>query len=513
MAYQARLDAVHQTSVSSFRTFKTLPLSYRLQQLKRLKRALELNKDEMNAALMTDLGRSRMGSRLAETDLVVDMCQHAIKHVSTWMKGEQRQTSPLFITASAEVLPQPYGAGLIIGSWNFPFDVTFGPVIDAIAAGNTLVIKPSELSPTCSDLIEKIVSSSLDKDCYQTVQGGPDVISYLLTKRWDVICFTGSAEKGRLVSKAAAANLTPVILELGGKNPVIVDETADIRNAVLRVAQGRYLNAGQLCLSPEYVLVHTSIEKTFTTSLLDTIRSFFGPDPKQSPDLGRLINESATRRAVKLMQNHGGETLIGGEGSIEERYIAPTVIRNPALDSPLMQEENFAPILTILTYTDFAECVEFINNRPKPLGVYYFGTDRKHWDMLKYTSFAGALLQNECGFHFGVPDLPFGGVGESGMGRTHGKAGFLAFSNTKAVFRNDTVNMYPISLRYPPYTAQGEKTLFRVKTLLSCLVGIMRCGAMRWVCRHWVKLVLLVLWVMEPRYGLAAGVWKLMGVS
>jgi aldehyde dehydrogenase (NAD+) len=507
MAYQAALDEVHEKAVTAFRSFKTLPLDYRLAQLRRLRRALEALKEDMNAALLTDLGRSHMAARLSETEMVVDMCSHAIDHLSTWMKPEPRESTALFITASSEVSPQPYGTALIISSWNFPFDLTFGPLIDAIAAGNTVVIKPSELSPACSDVIEKAISA-LDKDCYQTVQGGPEAITYLLTKRWDVICFTGSGAKGKLVAQAAAEYMTPTILELGGKNPAIVDETADIANAALRITQARFLNAGQLCLSPEYVLIHKSIEQSFSTALTQTISDFYGPDPKQSPDLGRMISESATKRAAALLEGHGGETLVGGQTSIDEKYVAPTVIRNPSLSAALMQEENFAPILTLLTYTDFAECVEFINNRPRPLGVYYFGSSAEHFSTLKHKTFAGALLQNECAFHFSVHDLPFGGVGDSGHGRTHGRCGFNAFSNPKAVFRNDTLNIYPISNRYPPYTPKSEQTFFRVKAILGCLVAILRCRPMRWVRSHWLSLIVAALWLLEPKYHLAASLFK-----
>ena len=507
MAYQARLDEVHQKAVSAYRSFKPLPVEYRLSQLQRLKAALEALNEDMNAALLTDLGRSHMSARISESDAVVDMCSHAIEHLRTWVQPEPRESIPLFITASAEVYPQPYGAALIIGSWNFPFDVTLGPLIDAIAAGNSVVVKPSELSPACSDVIEKAVSS-LDKDCYQSVQGGPEVVTYLLTKRWDVICFTGSAAKGKLVAQAAAEHMTPTILELGGKNPAIVDETADLTNAALRITQGRFLNAGQLCLSPEYVLVHKSIEQPFCTALIKTIGDFYGPDARLSPDLGRMISEGATKRAAALLEGHGGEILIGGQVSIEEKYVPPTVIRNPSLNSALMQEENFAPILTLLTYTDFSECVDFINSRPRPLGVYYFGSSAGHFSQLKHKTCAGALLQNECAFHFTVLDLPFGGVGESGHGRTHGRAGFNAFSNEKAVFRNDTLNMFPISSRYPPYTPQKELTFFRAKGLFGCLVAIVRCRQMRWVRRHWLALLLAVLWLLEPKHHLAAQLIK-----
>lgn len=507
MAYQAGLDEVHQKALASFLSFKPLSVEYRLTQLRRLKTALEALKEDMNAALLTDLGRSHMSARISESDAVVDMCSHAIEHLRTWIQPEPRESIPLFITASAEVHHQPYGAALIIGSWNFPFDVTLGPLIDAIAAGNTVVVKPSELSPACSDVIEKAVSA-LDKDCYQSVQGGPEVVTYLLTKRWDVICFTGSGAKGKLVARAAAEHMTPTILELGGKNPAIVDETADLTNAALRITQGRFINAGQLCLSPEYVLVHKSIEQAFCTALIKTIGDFYGADPKSSPDLGRMVSEDATKRAAALLEGHGGETLLGGQISIEEKYISPTVIRNPSLNSSLMQEENFAPILTLLTYTDFAECVDFINSRPRPLGVYYFGSSAGHFSLLKQKTWAGALLQNECAFHFVVHDLPFGGIGDSGQGRTHGRSGFNAFSNAKAVFRNDTLNMFPISTRYPPYTPQSEVTFFRAKACLGCLVAVARCRPMRWVRRHWLALILAVLWLLEPKHHLAAQLIK-----
>lgn len=454
------IDSKLQRVRSGFQSFKTLPLSYRQAQLRALRSSLQAHYSDINAALATDLNRSSAASRVSETEHLIEQVDYVLGNLKNWVKPESRDFPALFLPGNAYITYEPLGVVLIMGTWNFPFAITLGPLIYAIAAGNAAIIKPSEMSVASAQLIQTLCSV-LDPDCYQVVQGGPEVAEYLLSLKWDLIFFTGSTEKGKLVAAAGAKTLTPVIGELGGKNPTIVDDDANLENAALRITQGRTFNVGQVCVAPEYVFVHKSLLGRFEEAAVAALKRFYGEDPRKSPDYGRIINTGHTQRIAKLLESHGGTVLLGGTVDVSERYVAPTLLRSPDLNSPLMKEENFAPILSIFPFEDIHEVITFINSREKPLAVYYFGSRNK--DLVRQQTSAGAFLQNEAIFQYALLDLPFGGVGASGTGRYHGVEGFRAMSNVKSVFEKDTYNGFPASLRYPPHTPEREAQFFRLK--------------------------------------------------
>jgi aldehyde dehydrogenase (NAD+) len=358
-----------------------------------------------------------------------------------------------------------------MGSWNYPYTTTLIPLINAIAAGNVVLIKPSEMSPQSSAVMKSIIDS-LDPRVFACIEGGPEVAVAVLDMRWDLIVFTGSPQKGKLVAAAAAKNLTPVVLELGGKNPVIIDADAAMDNAVKRIVQGRYMNAGQLCISPDLALVHSSRLDEFLNGVKRTITEFFGQDPKRSSDYSRIVNEFHTRRIAKMLEGHGGTVVCGGEVDIENRYIAPTVLLRPNKNSPVADEEVFGPILSVFTFDSFDECIEIINSREKPLALYYFGKNKQHMNMLKTLTSSGSITWNDCVVHAVCHDLPFGGVGNSGIGLIAGKEGFRAMSHSKAVLERGSNNSYPSSLRFPPYTPGNQKIFLKMMHILSFNVGI-----------------------------------------
>ena len=458
------IDSKLQRVRSGFQSFKTRPLAYRKAQLHALRSSIQAHYSDINAALATDLSRSSTASRVSETEHLIEQVDYVLGNLQSWAKPESRDFPALFLPGNAYITYEPLGVVLVMGTWNFPFAITIGPLIFAIAAGNAAVIKPSEMSVASAQLIE-ILCSALDPECYQVVQGGPEAAEHLLTLKWDLIFFTGSTEKGKLVAAAGARTLTPVIGELGGKNPTIVDEDASLENAALKIVQGRTFNAGQICVAPEYVFVHKSLLGRFEAAAEAALKRFYGEDPRKSPDYGRIINTGHTKRIGKLLESHGGTVVLGGNVDIPERYVAPTLIRSPELNSALMTEENFAPILSIFPFEQINEVIAFINSREKPLAVYYFGA--RNQDLVRQQTSAGAFLQNEAIFQYALLDLPFGGVGASGTGRYHGVEGFRAMSNVKSVFEKDTYNGFPASLRYPPHTPEREAMFFRLKHALG----------------------------------------------
>lgn len=454
------IDSKLQRVRSGFQSFKTLPLAYRQAQLRAFRSALQNHYSNINDALAADLNRSSAMSRVSETEHLIDQVDYVLEHLNGWAAAEQREFPVMMLPANAYITYEPLGVVLIMGSWNFPFAVTLGPLIYAIAAGNAAIIKPSELSETSSKLIETLCSS-LDPECYQVVQGGPVEAEHLLTLKWDLIFFTGSSEKGKIVAAAGAKTLTPVIGELGGKNPTIVDEDASVNSAALRIVQGRTFNVGQLCVGPEYVFVHKSLIERFEKAVIAAIQRFYGEDAKESPDYGRIITTGHTERIERLLQTHGGQVVYGGKVDVAERFVSPTLIRSPDLNSALMKEENFAPILAVFPFEDITEAITYINSKDKPLAVYYFGSRNKK--LVSERTSSGAFLQNETIFQYALLDLPFGGVGASGSGRYHGVEGFRAMSNVKSVFEKDTYDGYPISLRYPPHTKERENLFLSLK--------------------------------------------------
>ena len=446
--------------------------SSRIKNLDALISAIEVNSDRIREAVLKDLGRSPFMTDLTEIEGLKDTVAYYKSNLRRFMDDIPKDLPALLFPGKIYLKPEPYGLALIIGSWNFPFSTTLHPLINAIAAGNTAIIKPSEMAPFSSAVMKEIVST-LDQSVYGCIEGGPETAICLLEQRWDLIVFTGSPEKGKLIAAAAAKNLTPVVLELGGKNPVIVDQDADLRNAGLRITQGRYLNAGQLCISPDMALVHKSVVDQFLSEMQKTIKQFFGENPKNSSDYSRMVNEFHTKRVAAMLEGHGGRVVCGGEVDLKTKYIAPTVILNPNKDSPVGSQEVFGPILVVYTYDDFEEVLNFINTREKPLALYYFGSNKKHFEDVKLRTSSGNVTWNDCVFHHTCCDLPFGGVGNSGVSSMFGEEGFRAMSHNKSVMEKPALNVGPLNLRYPPYTPANQKGFFRTKKMMSFNVSSM----------------------------------------
>jgi aldehyde dehydrogenase (NAD+) len=365
-----------------------------------------------------------------------------------------------FRPGSAHLRPQPLGTVCIIAPWNYPVQLLFAPLVPALAAGNTAVLKPSEVTPTVAALVAELVPQYFDADTVAVVTGGVDETTALLAERFDHIFYTGNGTVGRVVMRAAAEHLTPVTLELGGKSPAIVAADADIDVAARRIAWAKFLNAGQTCVAPDYVLVDATVEDRFTAAITDAVTSFYGPDPSRSPDYARIVDTRHHDRLTALLAGGGYETtVIGGTGDRNGRYLAPTVLAGVSPEAPVMAEEIFGPILPVLTVEGVDEAIRFVNDREAPLALYAFGGSADVLDRIVDGTAAGGVTVNHALLHLAVPDLPFGGVGPSGMGAYHGKAGFDTFTHHKPVLTRPA--RPDPSLMYPPYTSLKQRILRR----------------------------------------------------
>lgn len=456
-----------------FQEGANLTYADRVRNLDAFLSAVVTNSDQIREAVNLDLGRNAFLTDLTEIEGLKDSVGYYKSNLKNFMKEIQKDLPALLFPGSIYLKPEPYGLALILGSWNFPFSTTLHPLINAIAAGNTVVIKPSEMAPHSSAVMKRIIDS-LDQRVFGVIEGGPEAAIALLEERWDLIVFTGSPEKGKLIAAAAAKHLTPTILELGGKNPVIVDRDADMRNATLRITQGRYLNVGQLCISPDMALVHRSRLDEFLTGMQATIKQFFGEDPKKSPDYSRIVNDMHTKRVASMLEGHGGKIVCGGQVDYKEKYIAPTIILEPHRESPVGNQEVFGPILVVFPFDNFDEVVQIVNSREKPLALYYFGSNKQNFETLKTRTSSGNITWNDCVFHYSCCDLPFGGVGNSGVSAMFGEEGFRAMSHNKSVMEKPALNFGPLNLRYPPYTPYNQKEFFKTKGRLNFNVSSMK---------------------------------------
>ncbi|MBM4359171.1 MAG: aldehyde dehydrogenase family protein [Deltaproteobacteria bacterium] len=442
-----------------FESGRTKTYAWRTGQLEALGRMLAENEREILDALRSDVGKPALEAYTAEVAYTAGEAAHARKSLRGWMKPERVSTPVISQPGTSRIHREPLGVALIIGPWNYPFQLVMGPLVGAIAAGNCVVLKPSEVAPAVSALVAKLVPKYLDTDCIAVVEGGVPETTALLEQRFDHIFYTGNGTVGRVVMAAAAKHLTPVTLELGGKSPCIVDRDVDLEVAAKRIAWGKFFNAGQTCVAPDYLLVHESVHDRLLQLLTRTVREFYGADPKASPDFGRIVNARHHQRLMKLLPG-SGSVVVGGEGDEAARYLAPTILKDVPPDSPVMAGEIFGPILPVIKVNSIDEAMRFINARPKPLALYVYSTsDQVQQRVLDGTSSGGAVL-NHCWLHLAVPGLPFGGVGESGMGAYHGKLSFETFSHRKAVLRKPTSIDPPIM--YPPYTDSKEAWLRRL---------------------------------------------------
>jgi acyl-CoA reductase-like NAD-dependent aldehyde dehydrogenase len=439
-----------------FHSGATRPAEWRRQQLEALKALLADNRDRFFAALRQDLRRNDVDSDLTDVGFCIKEAEYALKHMHHWTKVEHEPTPLLLEPGHVRVRRDPLGVTLIIGAWNEPLMLTFGPLAPALAAGNTAVIKPSEMCVATSALIAELVPRYMDTNAVAVVQGAVPETTALLDQHWDLIFFTGSPQVGKIIHQAAAKHLTPTVLELGGKSPTIVHPSADIKTAARRIAFGRFINAGQICTAPDHVLVWPEVKDELVAHLVQAVRDFYGDDPQKSPDYGRIINRKATERLARLLDS--GTAVVGGRADLDDFYIAPTVLVDVPWDSPIMQEEVFGPILPVLEIDSVLGVIDWVNRNPHPLGLYVFAEDHDVVDQILTMTESGDAVVNDCTIHPLIPELPFGGVGNSGMGKYHGRWGFDAFTNARGVLYHSP--MIDPGVRYPPYAEhQRERAL------------------------------------------------------
>jgi aldehyde dehydrogenase (NAD+) len=436
-------------------------IDHRKKKLIRLLHELELQEDAILTALYADFKKPAFEGLVTETALVKSELKYTIRNINRWAKPKRVWPSLLNFPSSDFIYQEPYGKVLVISPWNYPFHLALFPLIAAFAAGNQVVLKPSELAPHTSTLISKIITTVFEKTELEVVEGGLEISQELLAKRWDYIFFTGSVAVGKIIAQAAARNLTPVTLELGGKSPCLVDETANLQLAAKRIVWGKFLNAGQTCVAPDYLLVHIKVKAQFVNYLIAEIANAYGEKPELSADLARIINQKNWLRLTKLLK--GQQIITGGFCDESSLYIAPTLIDEPSLESDLMKEEIFGPLLPILTFMGESELDEILGQFEKPLAFYVFSTSRSFIaNCLSKYSFGGGCV-NDVAIHLANKNLPFGGVGHSGSGAYHGKRSFDTFSHSKSIVKK--ANWLDIPIRYAPY---GDKIRW-VKKLLDWL--------------------------------------------
>ena len=436
----------------TFASGRTRSVEWRRQQLQALERLVTENEPAIAEALAKDLGRKPFEAWLADIASTAGEAKDAAKNVGKWTKRKHRMLEFAQLPGRGWVEYEPYGTVLVIGAWNFPFALTLGPAVGAIAAGNAVVLKPSEVSPASSALMAELVPKYLDGDAIAVVEGDGAVSQELIAQGFDKLCFTGGTEIGRKVYEAAAAHLTPVTLELGGKSPVIVAADADIPVAAKRIAWTKLINSGQICIAPDYVLADASIRNDLVDELRKTIDQFEAGNPAGKP----IVNERHFNRLVSSLAATKGDVAIGGKSDAGETKIQPTVVVDPDLDEPLMRDEIFGPILPIVTVQSLDEAIEFVNSRPKPLAAYLFTKSKSVRERVIKEVSAGGMLVNHLLFQFSTTKLPFGGVGPSGMGAYHGKFGFEEFSHRKSVLTKPT-RPDLTAMIYPPYTEKAWK--------------------------------------------------------
>ena len=441
---------------ATFDSGRTRPLAWRREQLACVHTMLREQESALLGALAADLGKPATEAYGADVGFLYADLEVARRKVGRWTKPRRVRTPIVVQPAKAQIVHEPLGVVLIIGPWNYPVQLVIAPLIGAIAAGNCAVLKPSEVAPRTSEVIARIVPRYLDPECVAVVEGDADVTTTLLGERFDHIFYTGNGRVGRIVMEAAAKHLTPVTLELGGKSPVIIDADADLGVAARRIAWGKFLNAGQTCIAPDYALVDRRVETELVDRLARAVSEFYGPDPKASPDYARIVNDRHFERVIRLID--GADVAVGGEHDASQRYVAPTVLANATPDIPAMQEEIFGPVLPVLPVDDVDEAIRFVNERDRPLALYVFSRHDVARDVIARTSSGGACI-NATMFHVAVPNLPFGGVGPSGMGAYHGRAGYETFSHAKSVLTRST--WIDPKLGYPPYTPLKDRLIRR----------------------------------------------------
>lgn len=452
-------DALVSRQRAYYKSGQTRDISFRIAHLRKLYQALKDHQQEVIDAVHKDFRKPEFEAYATEIALVLDDIKFMIRRLPRLMRKKRVKSNLASWPAKSCILYEPYGVTLIIGAWNYPILLVLLPLVGAIAAGNTCIIKPSELSSHTSAAIKKILESVFNEEYLVVLEGGPAVTSNLLGQKLDYIFFTGSPRVGKIVMQAAAKHLTPFTLELGGKSPCVVDEDANLNRAADRIIWGKLVNAGQTCVAPDYLYVHEKVKKAFVDEIKVKIRKNYGDNPKNSPDYARIINKKHFKRLRNLIS--GSKVLIGGDTDPEEMYIAPTLVDEVNWSNPLMQEEIFGPVLPILTFKNLDDVIRQINDQPKPLALYYFSSSKKKQQrIMKELSFGGGCI-NDTLLQFSNSELPVGGVGNSGVGQYHGEESFYTFSHKKSIVNKGT--WIDVPLRYPPYEGKLKwlKLLFR----------------------------------------------------
>jgi len=440
---------------SFFSSQKTKDISFRLSLLKALKEEIISKEDKIYKALNEDFKKSKFESFISEFGLVISELNLAIKNLKTWSTPKRVKSSILTFPSKDYIYKEPYGTVLIIAPWNYPFLLAIEPLIMAIAAGNTVVLKPSELTKNTSKLLTEIIKNVFPESVAISVEGGVTISTELLAQKWDYIFFTGSTKVGKIVAEAAAKHLTPITLELGGKSPCVIDDTIDLKLVARRLVWGKFFNGGQTCIAPDYIIVQSHIKNKLIAILKEEIIRRYGKNPKESSDFPRIINTKNFERLKGLLENTN--IIFGGDSDKKTNYLSPTLVDNPKLNTAIMQSEIFGPILPILTYETEEDLDHIILNGEKPLALYLFSKNKSFINkLIKTYSFGGGVI-NDLLVHFGNQRLPFGGVGASGMGKYHGKYGFDNFSHEKSIMKRGT--WIDPSFRYPPY--EGKLKLLK----------------------------------------------------
>lgn len=457
-----RLDELLQKQKDYFRTGETRDIEFRISKLKRLKKAIKIYEQKVLEALRKDLGKPEQESFFSEVGGIYASIDLFVKNLAKWTKAKSVNT-PIVQYGESYIEYEPYGSVLIIVPFNYPFQLAMEPLIGAIASGNTAVVKPSELAPETEKVISDIIRDAFDENYVASVCGGVDLITKLLSQRFDYIFFTGSVRVGKIVMEAASKNLTPITLELGGKSPVFVDENFDVRLAAKRIAWGKFLNNGQTCIAPDYVLVHESRKPALIEELKAVIREHYGENIKENPDYGRIINEKQAERLAKILESDKDLVVFGGDFDIEQRYIAPALLDLGKLGdasvskSAAMADEIFGPILPIVSYESLDEAVDKVRYGEKPLAMYIFSKNKEYTESVKSRISSGNITINDTVKHVSIDSLPFGGVGHSGMGSYHGKYSIETFSHRRGVYRNKA--RFNIKQIAPPYNEKAFEFL------------------------------------------------------
>lgn len=446
------IDKILEEQRAFFDSGKTLPVTFRIEMLKKLKSEIKSSINEIYDAIKSDLGKCSFESYMCEVGMTLSEIGYMIKNVKKLAKDKRVRTPLHEFISTSFVKPTPYGNVLIMSPWNYPFLLTLSPLADAIAAGNTAIVKPSAYSPATSAIIEKLISKCYPKNYVAVVTGGRRENSFLLEKKFDLIFFTGSQAVGKEVMRHAANYLTPVVLELGGKSPCIVDRTANLKVTARRIVFGKYLNCGQTCVAPDYILCDRAVKDELIREIVKEIERQLGTNPLDNENYGKIINRKHFERILKLIDSD--KVVIGGESQAERCRITPTVMDNVTWDDAVMQEEIFGPVLPVLTYNNLDEAIKEISKRQKPLALYMFSENKKN--ILEVTSrcrYGGGCI-NDTIIHLATSEMGFGGVGESGMGSYHGKDGFKAFSHYKSILNKKS--WLDLPMRYQPYTTNNN---------------------------------------------------------